>query len=100
MDIRPYNKLSREYSRLYDILSDGEYEVAAYVDHISYVLDRRTVSRTICTIKKVGNLEIYASSRGVTYGCLDSFFDTEDEQANEKEMFITMCEKLNLEWIV
>lgn len=77
------------YDRLYDQLKSGKRSVC-YVDY-RWDTDMEPC-RDICTIRE-GHMEF--SARGISYGGVA--YIRIDE--NEKEEFISECERLNVEWL-
>lgn len=88
-----YN-LSNDYDELLKLICSGE-KVAAFVDFKSIEDDGYKI-QDICTVKRKKSYDIAISSRGVMYGSVLSF---ERFKGSERDLFVKICEKLNLEWI-
>lgn len=81
--------LKGEYSRLYDQLkADPKQRIVGFVDYNRF--GNNEVFRDICTIR--GETMEFVS-RGHGYG------SSRFMSGNEKELFISLCESINVEWL-
>ena len=97
-----YYNLSKDYEKLYDLISKGEV-IIGFVDFL-HEKENLQPSKDVIQIKKIQGIrqiEIYC--RGRCYGSVDEYLfdDIPDNKKDtfEKEFFIKICKKNNLEWI-
>jgi len=89
-----YYSLSRDYSALYELISNGS-TIVGFVDH-KWMDDR--VARDVCKIIRHEENRISIGSRGMGYGSVDDW-DLYNDDHTEKNFFIEVCKSCNLEWI-
>jgi hypothetical protein len=88
--------LSKEYKVLYDLLCEG-YEIAAFVDYQFKSLEGKyPPSRDICRVRRRSEYDIDFGARGISYGSVSSYFK---DKKTEFELFLSECERMNVEWI-
>lgn len=87
-----YYRLSKNYRILFALISAGEI-IAAFVD---YELIEDEMLRDLCKVQRHGPYQIRIGVRGMQYGGLERF---NEEDGDEKELFIAQCKALNLEWV-
>ena len=90
-----YYNLSNNYNELFDLICKDQ-EIAAFVDYDMSFDKEKWICRDICRVKRHGPYRIQIGSRGICYSSVEGF---ENEKGTEKELFISRCEALNLEWI-
>lgn len=83
------NNPHSDYECLYKKICKGEI-VACFVD---YTFIDGTV-RDVCACRRDGEYSVTLGARGITYGAIYPFH--KKEGMNEKELFIQICEGLNL----
>lgn len=89
-----YN-LSRDYSRLYDLLCEGE-EVVCFVAYKVKLTRTTILRRDVCRAKRLGEFHIDINVRGRGYG---GIFPVDNESDSELKLLRRECTRLNLEWI-
>ncbi len=90
-----YN-LSNNYELLYKNICDGN-EVACFVDYQFRGLENKyPPSRDICVVKRRKEYDIDFLVRGMSYGSVSDYWK---DKNTEKEVFLSECERMNIEWI-
>ncbi len=89
----PY-KFSKDYDTLFDRITAGEI-IAAFVDYYDKDI-REDPWRDICKVQRWKPYLITIGVRGIGYGGLMEF---DEEDGEEKTLFVRLCKALNLEWI-
>ncbi len=90
--MKKYYKLSKDYDKLFGLISEG-YEIAAFIENCL----NQVCVMDICSVRRDGEYSVSISCRGTTYGNIYPFHE---DDGSEKELFIRLCKKINLEWIV
>jgi len=85
-----YN-LSTDYEELWSYVIKG-HEPVCFVDSILF--NERKSSRAVAMIKRHSEKDIDIGVRGRSYGGVTPF-----DTAPEKELFISECKRLNLQWV-
>lgn len=89
----PY-PLSRDYGKLFDLMSNG---YSGFVAFVSYSFAGSSqVHRDVCRVTRSAEFNITFAVRGKSYGEI-----SENERAlgEERDVFIETCTNLNLDWI-
>ena len=90
-----YN-LSKDYDLLYDNIYEGN-KIACFVNYNFRGLeDKYPPCRDICLVTKKKDFHIDFLARGISYGFVDDYFK---DNHTEKEVFISECKRMELEWI-
>jgi len=87
-----YYNLSKDYNRLFELIIQGEI-IAAFVD---YEWSGGEILRDLCKVQRHEPYQIRIGVRGMSYGGLEGF---NEEDGDEKQLFMARCKALNLEWI-
>jgi hypothetical protein len=90
----PY-KMSRNYSELFELISNG-HEIPCFVDY-SFRNDDLVKSRDICRVRRRGVFDISFGARGISYGDISSWHKGNGER--EVDAFHNLCKMLNVEFI-
>jgi hypothetical protein len=90
----PY-KLSRNYSKLFELISIG-HEIPCFVDY-SYKDNDERVYRDICRVRRRAKFDISFGARGISYGDISSWHKENGER--EIDAFFNLCETLSVEFI-
>ena len=90
-----YN-LSTDYNLLYDNICKGN-KIACFVNYNFRVLEGKyPPCRDICLVVKTTDFDIDFLARGISYGMVSDYFK---DSYTEKEVFISECKRMELEWI-
>lgn len=90
-----YN-LSKDYELLYEKICDGN-EVACFVNYnLRGFEDTHPPCRDICVIKRRKAYDIDFLARGISYGSVSDYWK---DTNTEKEVFLTECERMCVDWI-
>lgn len=87
-------KLSKDYELMYDYLIKGN-DIFCLVDY-DFFRDNREPIRDVCRCRRFDEYSIDFGARGICYGDVRNFHKKE---GTEKELFISQCKRMNLEWV-
>ncbi len=86
--------LSIDYNRLFDLLLEGK-QAVGFVD---YDNDGSRVLRDVVHIRRFEEFRITLAVRGMIYTSVDPWH-RENREVSERDQFVGICSKANLEWI-
>jgi hypothetical protein len=93
---KQFYNLSKDYDLLYSKICDG-YEIACFVNYnLRSLEDKYPPMRDICLIRRRKAYDIDFLARGISYG---SVSDYDKDKYSEKELFLSECERMDVEWI-
>ncbi len=90
----PY-KISRNYTELFELICNG-HEIPCFVDY-SYLDNDKRIYRDICRVRRRAEFDISFGARGIGYGDISSWHKGKGKI--EIDVFIDLCERLNVEFI-
>lgn len=91
-----YN-LSKNYHRLYFHLCQGK-TVVGFVNYQFRGMEgKHPPSRDTCKIVRRNPYDISFGARGIEYGSISDYFADKETEYN---LFLSECERMNVEWIV
>ena len=90
----PY-KISRNYTELFELICNG-HEIPCFVDY-SYLDNDKRIYRDICRARRRFEFDISFEARGIGYG--DVSWWQKGEGKREIDIFVDLCERLNVEFI-
>ncbi len=90
-----YN-LSKDYELLYSKICKGN-EIACFVNYSFRSLEgKHPPSRDICLIRRRKEYDIDFLARGISYGSVSDYWK---DKNTEKEVFVSECKIMDIEWI-
>ncbi|MDV3673641.1 hypothetical protein CMU49_02415 [Elizabethkingia anophelis] len=92
-----YYNLSRDYSKLYDLIRNKTL-IVCFIDYYGRYREENDYPpcRDVAKINYRSDNDIDIGVRGISYGGIGDFGK---QNRSSKERFIEECESLNLEWI-
>lgn len=93
---KQFYNLSKDYELLFDKICEG-IEIACFVDYSFRSLEEKhPPCRDICLVRRRKEYDIDFLARGISYG---SVCDFDKDEHSEKNLFLSECKRMNVEWI-
>ncbi len=93
---KPRYEYSKDYDVLYEKVCTG-FEPLCLVDY-DFIPKTGKPSRDVCRIRRFDEFDIIIGARGIQYGGVGRWH--QKGKITERELFVTACKELNLEWVV
>lgn len=84
--------ISKDYIKLYELLIEKKLEIVCIVNYEHY---KDNCHRDICVARVSERGNISMDARGICYG--DTYHHV--DEADRRKQFLTLCERLNLDWL-